>query len=952
MKIPRWFNRSTPLQSYLRVLRVTTAGLLVAAAAALGYTSLKVSSPPSLRQTDVESSRPVKLRKGFEFGNRVVSPGPEGDRGPLAYAEEQYDIRAYPAEEIPLSVTLNAQAAFNNVKKQGVGQGKNVTGQWTLIGPSNADFPAVLTFSGAHTTTSGRVTGLAIDPACSTGHGCRAWVAAAGGGIWRTDNALSGSGAGWKFVSGSFLTNAIGTIVFDSASNTLYAGTGEPNASGDSEAGMGLYKSTDGGDTWTLLPALTTTTISGPWINQNAFLNRAISAVVVHPTNPLILYVGSGSAVRGVASVSGAAVNPPTPLPGRGVYRSTDGGQTFTLLNSATSGLPFVLRGVTDVKLDPTNPNTIYAGQFGQGVFRSTDAGATWTQIFAPVNPSNPFVVERDSIAVTTLPNGHTRMYLGAGDDGSGPVVFAARIYRSDQVESGAPVFTNMTTTASAGYCRTQCWYDNVVYTPAGLYDTVFLGGAYDYENYGHRSNGRAFIQSTNGGTTWADQTWDATTAPNSPPNCCNPNPIAPNGMHPDSHAIVRVPGTNSYIFGSDGGVVRTSGAFADISSQCASRGLSPSDLAVCQELLSRAPTKINNLNQGLSTLQFQSLSVAADNPKHLQGGTQDNGTFETYGSSVTWPQIIYGDGGQSGFNVANSALRLNTFTGQFNDVNFQNGDPTKWVIATGVIASSPEGAFFYPPIIADPHPTNAGSIYQGSFSVWRTQDWGGSQAYLEANCPEFTTSAFNPACGDFVRIGNGVCSTDLGDGCWGTRAGSAVGVIERTKSDTGTIWAGTGTGRIFYSANGNAAAASVVWERLDLSSTVDPNRFPSSIYIDPANSNHAWISYSGYNVNTPSQPGHVFEVTRSGPSTATWTNISYNLGDQPITDLVRDDVTGDLYASSDFGVMRLRSGTTTWVLAGNGLPMVEVPGLTIVPSARVLYAATHGRSAWSLKLP
>jgi hypothetical protein len=947
MKIPRRFNRLTHLQSYLRV---TMVGLLVAAAAALGYTAIKTSSPPSLGQSDPQSARSYKSRKDFDgpAGNRVASPGAERDRGPLSAAEEQYDIRAYPATEIPFSATLNAQAAFNSVKAKGVGNGKNVGGQWILIGPSNADFPSILTFSGAQITTSGRVTGLAIDSVCGSGHGCRAWVAAAGGGIWRTDNALSGSGAGWKFVSGIFATNAIGALTYDADHNALYAGTGEPNASGDSEAGMGLYKSTDGGDTWTLLPALTTTTISGTWTNKNAFLNRAISAVVVDPTNPNIIYVGSASAVRGVASVSGAAVGVPTPLPGRGVYKSTDGGNTFTLLNGM-GGLPFVLRGVTDVKLDPTDHNTIYAGQFGQGVFRSNDAGATWTQIFAPVNPSNPSVIERDSIAVTTLPNGHTRMYLGAGDNGT----FTARYYRSDLVESGTPTFTNMTTTASAGYCGGQCWYDNVVYTPAGpgLHDTVFLGGSYDYNNYGHRNNGRSFIQSINGGSTWADQTWDATTNPTPPGSCCQPNPIAPNGMHPDSHAIVRVPGTNSYIFGSDGGVVRTSGAFADISSQCGSRGLSGGDFTVCQQLLSRVPTKLSNLNQGLSTLQFQSLSVAPDNPKHLQGGTQDNGTFETYGSSVTWPQIIYGDGGQSGFSSGNSALRFNTFTGNANDVNFQNGDPSKWCIATGVIASS-EGAFFYPPIIADPHPTNAGSIYQGSFSVWRTQDWGGSQAYLESTCPEFTTAFNNPACGDFVRIGNGVPSTDLGAAGWGDRAGSAVAAIERTKSDTGTIWAATGTGRIFYSANGDAAAGSVVWERLDSPSTVDPNRFPSSIYIDPTNSNHAWISYSGYNVNTPSTPGHVFEVTRTGPSTATFVDRSYNLGDQPITDLVRDDATGDLYAASDFGVMRLPNATTTWVLAGDGLPKVEVPGLTIVPNARVLYAATHGRSAWSLKLP
>ena len=160
-------------------------------------------------------------------------------------------------------------------------------------------------------------------------------------------------------------------------------------------------------------------------------------------------------------------------------------------------------------------------------------------------------------------------------------------------------------------------------------------------------------------------------------------------------------------------------------------------------------PAYLYNLNKTLSTLQFQSLSVAADNPKHLQGGTQDNGTFETTGSAVVWPQIIYGDGGQSGFNVGNSVSRFNSFTSNFHDVNFQNGDPVKWVIASGPIAASGEGAQFYSPIIADP--VGAGTIFQGSLSVWRTQDWAGNQAFLEANCPEFTTSGADPACGDFV---------------------------------------------------------------------------------------------------------------------------------------------------------------------------------------------------------
>jgi hypothetical protein len=258
--------------------------------------------------------------------------------------------------------------------------------------------------------------------------------------------------------------------------------------------------------------------------------------------------------------------------------------------------------------------------------------------------------------------------------------------------------------------------------------------------------------------------------------------------------------------------------------------------------------------------------------------------------------------------------------------------------------------------VTGDPNPANGGTIFQGSFSVWRTQDWGGARASLEANCPEFTTSAANPACGDFVVIGP-PGATDLTDSLvavpvYGSdRRFGAVAAIERAPSNTGTLWVATGTGRVFLSDNSDAAASSVIWTRIDTTASNDPGRFVSSIYVDPANPHHAWISYSGYNVNTPAQPGHVFDVTWNG-ATATWTDVSYNLSDLPITDLVRDDVTGDLYAASDFGVMRLANGSTTWTVAGQGLPMVEVPGLTIVPGARLLYATTHGRSAWSLALP
>jgi hypothetical protein len=89
---------------------------------------------------------------------------------------------------------------------------------------------------------------------------------------------------------------------------------------------------------------------------------------------------------------------------------------------------------------------------------------------------------------------------------------------------------------------------------------------------------------------------------------------------------------------------------------------------------------------------------------------------------------------------------------------------------------------------------------------------------------------------------------------------------------------------------------------------------------------------------------------------TATWTNLDGSgttaFPDFPATSVAFDSVTGDLYASNDWGVLKRQHGTTDWEVAAPGLPMVEVNGVVIATSARKLYAATHGRSAWVLNIP
>jgi hypothetical protein len=909
------------------------------------------------------------------LGKLSQSGEPEASRIHNGRAQEAYDNRAYPRKWIDAAQQVTAANAASTI----AALSPALATTWTELGPPGVPADALVASesTGAQVGTiySGRATAIAVSPTC-TASSCTVFIGAAGGGVWKTTNALAATPT-WTSTSSGIPSNAIGSIAFDSndtTGNTLYVGTGEPNGSGDSEAGVGLYKSTNGGSSWSLVTGSTASTApcaSGVGTCPVA-TGRSIGAIAIDPNDAAHIFIGTDVARHGSSSVNGGRFTPPRSAK-VGLYESTDGGLTFTakvILTQDTvdpaspTGGDFFRGGCSHIELyrSISPPETqVYASFFDYGVFRRSktlEHDTAFHQIFKAAGNGT---VAQSSFARTEFslaPNGsNLRIYVG--DASSAPADF----YRVDNANVTAATlvggnnggWTKLSSStkgtpgfASYNYCRTQCTYDMPVYSPPGAPNIVYIGGSMFYPEIGGPSNGRSVQRSEDAGVSFTDMTIDT------------------HGLsrHPDQHTIASVPGNPNNVFnGDDGGIWRINGTFSDVHSQCANRGLTGADLTDCNNWLSKVPTTITTMNNGLGTLQYQSLSFNANASNDIMGGTQDNGTHGLSGLG-NWAVKIFGDGGQSGVDRAVQTNRFHTFFDAQIDVNFHyssspflggiRGDETGWDWISDTFFGSGAGAHearsFYIPIIYDP--VVSGTLFTGLQHVWRTQDNGGPQAFLDQNCNEFVGN-FATSCGDWVAIGQDLSSTTFGTD---KAPGQYIVATSRPpypSTNTSTLWAGLRRGRVFVTSNADAKASTVTFYRIDTSA--QPERFVSGIAVDPSNPNHAFVSYSGYNAYAAAAgtaQGHVFEVTYD-PVThlATWSgDLAGNLGDQPVTGIAVDWQTSTVFVATDFGVF-VRTGATTWAMAAAGLPPVAVYGLTIDPFHHLLYAATHGRGAWSLGL-
>ncbi len=616
---------------------------------------------------------------------------------------------------------------------------------------------------------------------------------------------------------------------------------------------------------------------------EPVFLNCTFGAISIHPTKPDTIFVSTNVGFH----LNAADIVGIVPLGNRGIWRTTDGGKTWINVNPTQNRLDLL---GSDVIIDPRNPSRVYLSLVGEGIFRSDNDGNffTWKELTKGLPPR----FDKDGKRT------YARIKFSIGPPtttGSVSTIYAAIAAPNDTM-----VGIYRSTDAGENWTRFAA-------PPSGQsnYNLAFgadpnNGGILYYgTNANEAYNGGTLYRSNNAAQSWTDiSLGDAT-----------------GGLHPDSHvAVVSKNNSNIVFTGNDGGIWRTDNALAAL------------------------PRWIN-CNNGLSITQFQSVAVDPYNSNAVIGGTQDNGTNAYRGNSV-WEHIDDGDGGAVIIDQSNPRVLYHTY---FN-ASFGNGAIIGPVISTnGGDAWEPRGCLpcteavkgnfnprdrvaFYAPMTANTAygGVNGNVIYFGTNRVYRTNDQGVTWIGIGPSADGF---------GEYLtRSTRGVVTT--------IASFPARGGIDPAGE---VVWAGTDDGQVRVTDNAHLKEGAR-W--FDVSKGL-PNRFVSDIAIDPRNAKRAIATFSGFNRNTPSTPGHIFITDNTG---ATWTDISGSLPDTPLNSVILDPFKADtFYVGTDLGVFFTTDRGKTWGRLGVGLPRVAILQMRYHLATGSLVIATHGRGVYRL---
>ena len=706
---------------------------------------------------------------------------------------------------------------------------------WQFVGPTN---------------TSGRMADIAVvEP---RGEHFTIYVAGASGGVWKTTN----EGTTWEAVFEHAASTSIGEVtVAPSNPDIVWVGTGEANIFRSSMAGVGVYKSTDAGATWEHMGLSDTHTIP---------------RILIHPTNPDIVYVA-------------ASGHEWTDNPERGVYKTTDGGATWEKILYISERT-----GAIDLVMDPTDSEALYAatwqrvrekwndprnesGYGESGIYRTTDGGATWE----PINEG--------------LPEGRYRGRIGIDIARSNPDVLYAFV---DNYEIGRPAPADATDAygrprggqiKGATVFRTDnkgdSWRqvsasDSTLERASGTYGWVFGQVRVDPNDEDTvYFMGLGLNVSNDGGRTY--------------------RPLR--GMHGDHHGLWIDPDNSNYLVNvNDGGV--------DVSY----------DAGV---------TWKNFNNHGLSLVQFFNIGIDMDDPFYVYGSVQDHGSrrgmvdlsrgrdripavaFEgapggegsSHAIDPTDPDIVYSAG------FYGTIRRTDLATGERVDIVPQAGD-----------GEPPLRGQWVAPFIISPH--NPRIIYHGMNILYRSMDRGDN---FEAISPDLTYNELD-------KIGDIPYQT--------------IYTISESPFTFGLIYVGTDDGRVWRTDDGGQG-----W--VELTGNLPAGKFISRIVASAYEEGTVYMTQNGK--RDDDFAAYVWKSTDYGQ---TWEDISANIPLGPVN-VIREDPENPrvLYVGTDIGVYVSVSGGEFWETLASGLPSTFVSDLQIHPRDQIAVISTHGRGMYAI---
>ena len=759
------------------------------------------------------------------------------------------------------------------------------------------------------TIFSGRVTDIDVNPNDASVF----LVAYASGGLWKTEN--NGNSFTPMFDDQASMT--IGDIYADWTSGTIWVGTGEVNSSRSSYAGTGIYKSTDWGVTWT-------------W--KGLPESHHISRVLVDPNDSNIVYVG----VLGHLYSTN---------PERGVYKSMDGGSTWSKILYVDDN-----SGAIDLIMDPSDPNILYAASWdriryawdfqeagkGSGIHKSLDGGDTWIKVSA-LDSGFPDGEGTGRIGLTiaeidgqnkvfAIVDNYNRRSLDEKKDDSKLDKDKLRVMSSKQFGSldndklerflRDNEFPDKHTAESV---KTQVKAENlkpialVEYLETAnslLFDTPVIGaevyvsvdggnkwtkthdGYLDgvFNSYGYYFGmievapdnpnqlyimGVPILRSDDGGVNWTNAGGD--------------------NVHADHHALWLNPKRPGHIInGNDGGI--------NISYDAGEKW-----------------SKCNSPAVG----QFYYINADMDTPYNVYGGTQDNGVWvgsHNYREGTSWhaygqypyKSIMGGDGMQVQIdNRDNNTVYTGYQFGNYFRINKEEGKRA-YITPKHELGDRPYRWNWQSPIYLSKH--NQDILYMGSNKLHRSMNQG--EDFIEIS-------------GDLTNGGR------KGDVAYGTLTS-----VHESDLEFGLIYTGSDDGQVNVTKNGG-----YTWENINMG--LPSNLWVSRIQASSHDKAKVYLSLNAYRFDDFNS-----YVYKSADYGVTWIEIGNNLPVEPVNVIKEDPaMAGLLYVGTDHGVYVSYDDGMKWSRILDDMPQTPVHDLVIQPVANDLLVGTHGRSIYKANI-